>query len=215
MSIRLDRTSIPGCVRPLLRFFKARWFELKLSITRVRALPLREDVDISCFVVSPGGVATTALMVHLKKYLRLNDLNDGDGLKHLPRPPDWLRPTDRVLFVTGDPSAAARSIERRGWVSIQGAKLGSPLAVVLPTALGRRALGRAMRRQIGAWTMASMSISVEIMIMHYDDLWSSAQRIAHFFDIDDPSFVSTFPTRRPRHSHEATAPKAGAPQNAG
>lgn len=84
-------------------------------------------------VVSVGGVGTTSLMGVLSTELgnarvELNDINDGDGLKHAPFGPASrgavvaFDPTV-ILYIIGDPVAALLSHFRRGWPDSQLCKL--------------------------------------------------------------------------------------------
>ncbi|WP_164100402.1 hypothetical protein [Candidatus Laterigemmans baculatus] len=151
------------------------------------------------WIVSPGGVATTALLQHLSRFLTVNAVSDSDGLKHWPRPPqDWsaLGGT-RILFVSGDADVIYRSIRRRGWVEAQAAKLGCLTGVIARGDRQRRAFIAAVEAQKANWRAAS---SESLRFITYDTLWDSAEHLAAYFGIDDRRFVSEFPKQRARLS---------------
>jgi len=56
--------------------------------------PLRDldaDTTPTTLVISPGGVASSFLIDYLSKFLTLNDIDDRDDIKHLPRlSSEWL-----------------------------------------------------------------------------------------------------------------------------
>ena len=62
---------------------------------------LKKIKNFDCWVVSPGGVGTTALIGFLKEHILLNHQHDEDGLKHSICPPKNLNKKLKVIFVTG------------------------------------------------------------------------------------------------------------------
>lgn len=148
------------------------------------------------WVVSPGGVGTTALMAHLERFRRVNARDDSDGLKHLPRPPPLPEGAEmHFLFISGPEAEVCDSLARRGWLEDQAANLGAPLALLLRGRAQRRALARAIRRQRRCWTQAAPARTLHL---DYDELWEAGPRIAAFLGIADPAFVAQFPARRAR-----------------
>lgn len=110
-----------------------------------RAQAEREDIDVwgtvfddvssrpRLLVVSIGGIGTSSLMTILstelgKMNVEMNDVNDGDGLKHAPfGPPSRgavaaFDPT-AILYILGNPAAGLLSHYRRGWADSQLCKL--------------------------------------------------------------------------------------------
>ena len=163
------------------------------------------------WVVSPGGVGTTALMAHLERFRRVNARDDSDGLKHLPRPPPLPEGAEvRVLFISGPeisgPEAeVCASLARRGWCEDQAANPGAPLALLRRGRAQRRALSRAIRRQRRCWTQAAPARTLHL---DYDKVWEAGPRIAAFLGIADPAFVAEFPHRRPRTGSGAAPVRA-------
>ncbi|MEM7702943.1 MAG: hypothetical protein AAF251_13465 [Pseudomonadota bacterium] len=117
-------------------------------------------------VFSPGGVGTTLLIQELGRYVRVNRPHDRDGLKHLPTPRN-LPARVKVVFVTGAFDSVCQSLERRGFLPGQLAKLGSPLGPLLPKARARAALRALVKRQKQAWSRLPPS---QILFVDYDEL---------------------------------------------
>jgi len=184
-------------IRKKISFFKKH---AKQAIQRRTVSIHTPPHKLNNFVFSPGGVATTALMQHLENFLNINDYKDRDGLKHPPFPPLWICDTHRVLFLTGPVQQIEASLVRRGWRVAQGAKLGSLGAVLLPGAIGRWCLRRAVRHQINVWQAYAVAHPDRVLVISFDEIWSEQQKIAAFFGITDPLFIQTFPQRRDRHS---------------
>jgi hypothetical protein len=160
--------------------------------------PRLPDALPQVWVVSPGGVGTTALMQHLERFRRLNARDDSDGLKHLPRPPRLPPGANvRFLFISGPAEDVANSLARRGWLEDQAANLGAPLAVVLRGAAQRRVFARAVARQHRAWTTPARA---DVLHIPYAALWDAGPRLAEFLGITDHAFVADFPRRRSRSS---------------
>jgi len=148
------------------------------------------------WVVSPGGVGTTALMKHIARFRRVNASDDSDQLKHLPQPPRLPQGVDvRFLFISGDEADIFRSLGRRGWLEDQAANLGAPLAVVLRGRMQRWALARAVRRQKRAWTEGAPPRTLHL---DYAEVFEAGPRLAAFLDIADPAFLRDYPERMTR-----------------
>lgn len=158
--------------------------------------PAFEHLD--AWVVSPGGVGTTFLLNHINQYIQANNPDDLDGLKHWPKPPlSRITATDtRILFVMGDIPSIVSSIDRRGWLSEQSAKLGHIFGVMLRKESQRRAFAFAVLKMQRRWTEEPHS---SIMTVKYDDIWDQAAMIAEHLEIVDKSFIEEFPERKPRH----------------
>ncbi len=148
------------------------------------------------WIVSPGGVGTTALMKHVGRFKRINAPDDSDQLKHLPRPPQLPNDADvRFLFISGNETDICRSLARRGWLEDQAANLGAPLALVLRGVMQKRALARAVRRQKRAWTTADLP---RMLHLDYAEVFEAGPQLAAFLDITDPAFLRDYPQRRTR-----------------
>lgn len=172
-----------------------------MAVHRLYARPPATDA-LDAWIVSPGGVATTALMEHCAHFMTINDVSDKDGLKHWPRPPrNWaLLGGKQVLFLWGNPEAIHKSIARRGWVEIQSCKLGSAMGVFAAGEHQRRAFIKAVESQQNSWLKLQRE---NFRAIHYEDIWDAANDLASFFDVADPRFVKQFPTRKARLSAAA------------
>lgn len=151
-------------------------------------------------VCSPGGVATTMLLQHLSHFKSTNCVNDTDTLKHVPDPKILLSSPGfkgKICYLHGDEDAILASIERRGWVRIQAAKLGSFAAAITPKFLARRAFTAAVSRQIALFTQ---SRDPRVFSVHYEELWDRKEQLQSFLGIQDARFVSEFPERKARLS---------------
>ena len=184
--------------------FKSKSLQLKVDsvytlLIRQRSLRhlRRQTLNLDGLVCSPGGVATSAIMSHLEKYVDINSPGDSDGLKHLPnaaKVPDSLK----VLFLTGDPESAVASLKRRGYDLPHVFKLGGLWAFFLVFFPSK--WDSALKAFITRQTLEFSSIpSQRCLVISYDQLWERKAEIARFFGLEGTDFVSTFPPKRERH----------------
>ena len=185
-------------LRRCYRKIRGKLHDAKFALGRVTQAPPAVDKSIEVFIISPGGVASTMLLEYLSHYVSTNCPHDADGFKHLPFPPAWLKETgQKVIFISGDIDSICRSVEGRGWLARQGAKLGS-FGAILFTILFLAPLARvffklAVRRQIYRWRAWCASETDQGLFIQYAEIWSSVERIAEFCGIKDPGFVNSFP----------------------
>ncbi len=97
---------------------------------------------ISGVVVSPAGVASTMLISHVSKFLKVNDVGNIDGLKHRPTPPKKRTQEIPVVLVTGNFEQIAASLQLRDYLPHQAIRLGSPVFFLVPARLRARILNR-------------------------------------------------------------------------
>lgn len=162
---------------------------IQRAITRRFFRPAHDFLP-ELLVCSPGGVATTVLMRHLKHFKTINNPGDSDGFKHPPRPP---RNYKKILYVSGNPEKIFLSISRRGWLQSQSSKLGSLAGVLLRGKCQEIAFKRAVMKQERLFNPDDNEPG--ILIVHYDDIWDRVPEIAEFAGIDDPKFIAEFPPR--------------------
>ena len=175
------------------------WFHFFIeSIQRRRGNYTLPD-EIEGLVISPGGVASTSVMDHLAKYLTINDSGDRDGLKHRPRPPRSSRSDLRVMLIIGPTDEIITSLEARGYLPHQAIRLGSWLYFLAPPGQRPRLLAKAIANQRRWWEQSSY----RVLVVHFDNLWTSKSKIAAMFDITDPKFLDEFPPRRQRNSRQS------------
>lgn len=161
-----------------------------LSRWRMAHLWPRADAAPPILVVSPGGVATTMFLKHVRKFAAANEPFDLDGWKHIPVPP---RRSFKIIYIYGDVDMICANAVRREWVPRQGAKLGQPLCAVTTGRTRQRLFRRAVERQ-----MQSFLGHPGVLSVRYDDLWQAIGGIAVYLSIEDPEFVAGLPPRRER-----------------
>ncbi|WP_412507234.1 hypothetical protein [Roseovarius sp. SYSU LYC5161] len=162
----------------------------------------RDVGDIDVVICSPGGVATTMLLEHLACFVRTNDKDDRDTLKHVPDPELLLSDPKfqgRILYIYGDIDSTVASIERRGWIRIQGAKLGSMSAVILSHTASRHAFENAVAAQIQTFLGCK---DPRLMTMRFEAIWENTERLSDFLGIEDPKFLEKFPQRKRRQTEQ-------------
>lgn len=145
-------------------------------------------------ICSPGGVATTTLISHVSKFTSVNTENDRDGLKHLPSPS--LVKNSRVMLVTGQPGRIVESLSRRGYLEAQAVKLQG--LGVLRRAPDRSQLEDRLVNAVRDQEERFSRDDLQVLVVRYEDLPGSAERIAHFFEVSDPAFVRSYPIKEVR-----------------
>ncbi len=149
-------------------------------------------------VISPGGVGTTFLMHHIRRFKSTNHFGDDDHLKHLPRPPRAFPGNAvAVLFVSGDAGEISKSLERRGYLDHHCCKLGCVAGLLAKGDAKHRHFARAVDAQKRSWSEAGLP---HLLFVDYDEIWSRKEEIAAFLEIEDPAFVDEFPERKQRKS---------------
>ena len=156
--------------------------------------PPKPAAPLNAMVVTPGGAASTSLLQHIARFVTVNDCNDADGLKHAPFPPRWFGDSKktRVIFIDRDMSQIVQSLERRGYVYEQLAKLGSVMGCLLPDASAKKILVKAIHRQKHKWRTTK---SADVLFIDYESLWDQVEKISAFLGITDSNFVRDFPQR--------------------
>lgn len=153
----------------------------------------RVDNPPPVVVVSPGGAGSSLLLKELEKYLVVNSPTDRDGLKHIPRRP---RNVSQCILLTGTPVSVVRSLKRRGYLGVHGAKMGSLLAAVGPIWIQEKLLFREIRLQRRDFVRSDLPT----LVVDYSELWLSLQSIGEFLGIEESRFVRDFPPQRIRRS---------------
>jgi hypothetical protein len=146
-------------------------------------------------VISTGGVGTTFLIDYISRFIEVNQRDDSDFLKHMPRLDD-LESDQKIIFLKGDMDDAVNSIVRRGWVRIQASKLGNPFSLVHPAP--QDLLRTAMDEQSKFFLSLAETSPDNVLVIEYNDIWDQAPRIANFLCIEKSDFVKDFPKRKAR-----------------
>ena len=196
---------------PALAFYKGVIFPINLlyrklvypytlfhKVNRLSDLPLNSMYsDLDAIVVSTGGVATTTVMQFLSLYVRVNDPHDRDLLKHI-HSDSVLNAlgSKKVIFIYGNNRDACISLLKRGWLTEQCIKLGGK-----PNILDRHRLlsefDQLADLQINLFKKRSESL--DILLLHYDELWENIDNMKNFLNINDPEFSASFPKKRSRN----------------
>lgn len=158
---------------------------------------VRKDKDsipdvLEAIIVSPGGVASTAIMEYVGQFVHVNSPGDRDTLKHRPKPPGLSSKEIPVLLITGDSDSIIASLYRRGYFPHQAIRLGCWQYFVLPSRWRDDAFRKCVCRQEKAWTQNYSNT----LVLGFAEIWDSADLIAKHFGINDPKFVENFPQRR-------------------
>ena len=150
----------------------------------------QQPLDV--LIVSPGGSASSALIGHIGKFAATNNANDSDGLKHLLHPPAWLTGSRvKVIFVDRDTSRIVESLDRRGYVNEQLAKLACFRGLMTGQASARKLLVSAIERQRQNW--AALADTHQVLTVNYESLWENPETIGSFLGLDNEQFLKSFP----------------------
>ena len=158
----------------------------------------RGQIKLDLLVCSPGGVATSALMNHLQKYLLVNSPGDSDGLKHLATP-SKVTNVPRILYLTGEVQPATASLRRRGYLLPHVVKLGGCRSIpftFFPSTWEAR-VAKLMVRQLAEFSQLAKS---SCLIIPYEHIWDKTEEIAVFLGLEKSDFCDTFPPKRDRTS---------------
>ena len=162
-----------------------------------------------CLIISPGGVASSMLMLHTLRFADINDASDADCLKHIPYPVPKLGKS-RILYLYDDPETIYESLRRRDIHRLHIAKLGAgiwPLLYLLPRWMLnnfmsqpiRKLLLSAIRVQIRAFREYDSDL---VLCVKHEDIWKRREDIAKHFGITDPAFIRDFPQKRSRNTRK-------------
>ena len=180
-----------------------------LRISRIRLNFIDHDDVKPCLIISPGGVASSMLMLHTLRFADINDASDADCLKHIPYPMPGLGKS-RILYLYGDPETIYESLRRRDLQRFHIAKLGAgiwPLLYLLPRWMLnnfmsqpiRKLLLSAIREQIRAFREYDSDL---VLCVKHEDIWKRKEDIAKHFGITDPAFIRDFPQKRSRNTRK-------------
>jgi hypothetical protein len=156
----------------------------------------RGQIKLDLLVCSPGGVATSALMNHLQKYLLVNSPGDSDGLKHLATP-SKVTNVPKILYLTGELQPAIASLRRRGYLLPHVVKLGGWKSIPFTffPKLWEARVKKLMSKQLAEFSRISQP---SCLVIPYELIWDKTEEIATFVGLDRSDFSSTFPPKRVR-----------------
>ena len=147
-------------------------------------------------IVSPGGVGTTMLIKHVRKFKIVNSFDDSDGLKHLGRIYSKNGP-QKVVFISGGVKESFDSLSRRGWLDVNYRKITGQL---MPNDKEARfdAWSKAVKSQISYFHLYNLKNQCSVYFVDYDNIWNEIKEIQNFLDISSDEFASSLPARTPR-----------------
>ena len=166
---------------------------LRLALSRYSS-NLTRHIEPDCppvLIISPGGVASTALIEHISRFVMTNSPGDRDGLKHRLHPPSNAQ---KVILITGEPREVASSLRRRGYLGIHSAKMGSPLGVLLWGGLQQKHFETLVR-----WQRVNFSKDpTRCLVLNYEEVFESCKNVASFLELPLEDFCESFPRRKKR-----------------
>ena len=169
---------------------------LRLAFSRL-VRPWWPSLEPQCppvLIVSPGGVASTALMEHIARFVSTNSPGDRDGLKHTIRPPSDVQ---KAILVTGNPREVAASLRRRGYLGIHSAKMGSPIGVLLRGDAQQEHFESLVKRQQLNFSQDTR----HCLVLDYREAFESCRQVAEFLGLPVRKFCSSYPERRDRRAY--------------
>jgi len=168
---------------------------LRLAVSRkaMVCLGFLEPPTPQVLVVAPRGFASPAVMEHIARFCDTNSPGDGDGLKHIFRPPGKAQ---KMVLITGEPREVASSLRRRGYLGIHSAKMGSVLGVLLRGNLQENYFKRLVRRQRENFAQDTR----KCLVLQYGEVFESCKKIADFLSLPSEEFCKNYPARRARRA---------------
>lgn len=171
-----------------------------------RSIFLTEPLDV--LVVSSGGVGTTFLLKAIGKFLRVNDPDNKDGLKHLPLPPIPQGVGPKVIYVYGDPILASLSLFRRKYhhtlskITQHFHRKGYivPYDATIQDYLNQPAEGLYFQRHFQNWRR--IPTAYPVLFLRYASIHDELPRLADYLELGE-DFITSFPPRRERQSRLA------------
>jgi hypothetical protein len=172
-------------------------YKMQISYSFYSKKKLKDIKKISCWVVSPGGVATTTLIDYLNNFVTTNCSIDTDLLKHRVNPPKNID-SFKVIFLKGDEKHILNSLKNRylGDVSFyyfQFFKMESPFNFLSTIQKKEKRFLELIKIQETNWL--NKNNTFEILSIEYKDLFESALEISQFLEINDSEFISNFPKK--------------------
>lgn len=148
-------------------------------------------------VVSPGGVATTMLIKHIRSFIKINCENDTDYLKHIPTiPKNFIKKKIKIIYIYDNKEVILNSLERRSYLTRQIIKLGGILEFFTNFFNKRNLCKKYIEYQINHFIKSEYPY---LLILKYEDIWNEKKTIMKFIGISDLNFLNKFPEKRNRN----------------
>lgn len=153
----------------------------------------RASKDIEVIIRSIGGAGSTTIINYLSNYKKCNSPVDHDGLKHA-RKAD-IADGQKQLIIISDPHDIYRSLEHRYYLRINCLKLG-----FISYFVKKKSIFLNECNQLQMKWISDLGHRDDTLILHYNELFESAERIQRHLDISEDTFTRFFPVRRRRSS---------------
>ena len=177
-------------------FFLVQYWFIKNFLVAIfnkfsRGKTIPADKLLDAIVISTGGTASSAIMRHLKLFKKINDENNKDGYKHLPKFPFLENSNTKIIFIYGEYEKIYNSLKRRNFIQTQVAILGCPLCYLLRGALKRVFFDRCISKQIN-----NFKNKKNVLCLKFEDIWENKKEIKTFLEIDSDNFIKNFPLKK-------------------
>ena len=149
------------------------------------------DRNEKYYIMSPGGVATTTLIEHIRSFRIINCPYDTDLLKHDLKLLMKLK-NAKVIYVYGEHQKIISSLKRRNYFDINCAKIG----IFKFSTSNNDKLFKKMCEEV----LQNTKNKNHVLCVSYEDLWDSTSEISKFLDLEGTDFEETFPAKRRRES---------------
>tara|TARA_Y100000591_G_C21496435_1_gene527722 strand:+ start:48 stop:614 length:567 start_codon:yes stop_codon:yes gene_type:complete len=144
-------------------------------------------------VISAGGVATTNLIKFLSKFVKLNDMDNLDGLKHLK----YLPNNKKILyFYSLNLDEIIQSLRRRHFFYHNSAHLGSTLSILF--FFNHKISNYFFKKKVRSQILLHLN-SKNSLCIKYENIWKDKEKIMKFLKIKNKKkFKKKFPKKRKR-----------------
>lgn len=164
--------------------------------------PKNLDLVVSSF----GGVGTSFLIRFLSDFKKVNPVNDKGSLKHIHHPPISINPSQKFIYLFGNPIYATISLFRRNFHHLQSIKIqkasgmNSPIepAMTLEEYASQGVDRFGFKEHFYNWYHAECPNP--ILFIRYETLHNHLWEILNYAELP-LSALKTFPIREERHSN--------------
>ncbi|WP_234572570.1 sulfotransferase domain-containing protein [Rhodohalobacter sp. 614A] len=163
--------------------------------------------NLDVVVTSYGGAGTTFFMEFLSQFRTINHLHDTGNLKHTAYPPVSIKPSQKFIYLFGDPIHATISLFNRNFHHLHSIKIqqGSNINSPIPESMTLEEYATEGVDRFGFcnhfynW-YRSTSLN-PILFIRYETLYENLPAIFDFLELPQ-SALEMFPERKVRNSVE-------------
>lgn len=175
---------------------------------KVSLAPKNLDIIVSSY----GGTGSTFFMEFLSRFKMINHKYDVENLKHTPYPPFSIVPSQKFIYLFGNPVHATISLFRRKFHHLQSIKVqeGSQTNSPIPKEMTLEEYASEGIDKFGFadhfhnWYQAECMN--QILFVRYETLFENLSPILDFAQLPK-SAIDVFPQKRKRESLEMNIPK--------